>query len=166
MERDNQTIMEAAKVMLHDQGLHMHLWAEAGRKIVNILNRTPHRVLENRNLEEAFSREKLEVRHLRIFGFPVYIHIPKEKSTKLDPSRGKGILVGYSDTSMAYRIYFPGLKKIDISRDVTFDEDLAYFRTRRTPIQEDKEPKEMRARGMEIGKAIPEDHKDHDMEEP
>ena len=30
--------------------------------------------------------------------------------------------MGYSKSSKAYIIYFPGFKKIDISRDVTFDE--------------------------------------------
>ena len=53
----------------------------------------------------------------------MYIHNLKEKMTKLDPSGKKGIFVGYSESSKSYRIYFPGFKKIDISRDVTFDED-------------------------------------------
>ena len=65
----------------------------------------------------------------------MYIHIQKEKRTKLDPSRRKGIFVGYSDTSKACLIYFPGFKKIDISKDVTFNEDSTYFRSRRLPIQ-------------------------------
>ena len=75
-------------------------------------------------LEEDLSVEKLEVSHLRIFGFLVYIHVPKEKRTKLYPSRRKGIFVGYNDTSNYYKIYFPVFKKIDITRDVTSDEDL------------------------------------------
>ena len=49
----------------------------------------------------------------------MYIHIPKDKRTKLDPSGKKGIFVGYSESSKAYRIYFLGFKKIGISRDVT-----------------------------------------------
>ena len=53
----------------------------------------------------------------------MYIHILKEKRTKLDPLRKKGIFVGYNDTSKSYQIYFPGFKKININRDVTFDED-------------------------------------------
>ena len=81
-----------------------------------VQNRTPHRVLENKTLEEFFSGKKPEVNHLRIFDCPVYIHIPKEKRNKLDPSGKKGIFVGYSESSKAYRIYFPGYKKIDISR--------------------------------------------------
>ena len=64
----------------------------------------------------------------------MYIHIPKEKRTKLDPSGKKGIFVGYSENLKAYRIYFPGYKKINISRDVTFDEDSAYKKSKKLPI--------------------------------
>ena len=41
--------------------------------------------------------------------------------------------MGYYESSKAYRIYFPGFKKIDISRDVTFDEDSAYNKSRKRP---------------------------------
>ena len=117
----------------------MHLCAEATRTAVYVQNRTPHRVLENKNPEEFFSSKKPEVSHLRIFGCPVYIHIPKEKRKKLDPSGKKGIFVGYSKSSKAYRIYFPGYKKIDISRDVTFDEDTAYKKSRERPAKDTEE---------------------------
>ena len=66
-----------------------------------IKNHTPHRVLENKTPKEDLSGEKLEFSHLRLFGYPVYIHIPKEKRTKIDPYRRKGIFMGYSDTSKA-----------------------------------------------------------------
>ena len=36
--------------------------------------------------------------------------------------------MGYSESSKDYRIYFPGFKKIDISRDVTFDESRSNVR--------------------------------------
>ena len=122
--------MEAAREILHDQDLPMHIWAEAARTKMYVQNCTPLRVLENKTPEEVFSGKKLEVSHLRIFGCPVYIHIPK-----LDPSGKKGIFVGYSESSKAYRIYFPGFKKIDISRDVTFDEDTAYNKSRKRPVE-------------------------------
>ena len=93
--------MEATKAMLHDQDLPMHLWAEATRTSVYVQNHTPHILLENKTPEEVFSIKKPEVSHLRIFGYPVYIHIPKEKRTNLDPSGKKGIFVGYSESSKA-----------------------------------------------------------------
>ena len=70
-----------------------------------------------------FSSERPEVSHLKIFGCPVYIHIPKEKRSKLDPSGKKGLFIRYSEQSKAYRIYIPGYHQIELSRDVTFDED-------------------------------------------
>ena len=69
----------------------------------------------------------------------MYIHIPKEKRTKLDPSGKKGIFVKYFESLKAYRIYFAGFKKIDISRDVTFDEDTAYNKSRKRPLEEPEE---------------------------
>ena len=132
--------MEAAREMLHDQDIPMHLWEEAARRVVYVQNRTTHKVLDNKTPKETFSGEKPKVNHLKIFGCPMYIHLPKEKKMKLDPP-GKDIFVGYSEKSKAYRIYFPGYKKIDISRDVTFDEDSTYNKSRKLPIEDIEEPK-------------------------
>jgi hypothetical protein len=69
------------------------------------LNKCPHRVLKDKTPEEAFTSEKPQVAHLCVFDCPIYIHIPNEKRTKLEPSSLKGIFVGYSETSKAYRVY-------------------------------------------------------------
>ena len=104
-----------------------------------VQNRTPHKVLKNKTPEEVFSSKKQKFSHLRIFGCLVYIHIPKEKRTKLDPSGKKGIFVGYSESWKDYKIYFPGFKKIDIRRVVTFDEDMAYNKSRKRHAEEIEE---------------------------
>jgi hypothetical protein len=70
-----------------------------------------------------FSRKKTEVSHFKIFGCPVFVHIPKERRAKLDPSGKKGIFVGYCEVSKAFIIYILGYHHIEISRDVTFNED-------------------------------------------
>jgi hypothetical protein len=74
--------------------------------------------LRDKTPEEAFTGMKPKVIHLRIFGCPVYIHVPKEKRTKLEPSGKKGTFVGYNETSKAYIIYIPGQHQIEVSRDV------------------------------------------------
>jgi transposase InsO family protein len=89
VERKNITIIEATKAMIHDQNLPMILWAEASMTVVYVQNKSPHQILKNMTLEEAFTGVKPEVGHFRIFGCPVYIHVPKEKRTKLDPSGSK-----------------------------------------------------------------------------
>ena len=83
-----------------------------------------------------FSGKNPEVSHLKIFGCTVFVHIPKERRTKLDPSRKKGIFVGYSEVSKAFKIYILGYHHIEISRDVTFDEDATLKRSRKCYLEE------------------------------
>jgi hypothetical protein len=93
--------------------------------------------------EEAFSGKKPNVENLRIFGCPVYSHIPKDKRNKLEPSGKKEIFVGYSDSSKAYRIYNPEQHKIEVIRDVTFNERMAFKKSIEEIIEEElEEPNE------------------------
>ena len=93
-ERKNRTIMEAARAMLHDQDILMHLWAEAARTVVYVQNRTPHRVLENKTPEEVFSFKKLEVSHrqnIRLSNVHTY---SKRKEDKVISFRKEGYICG------------------------------------------------------------------------
>jgi transposase InsO family protein len=135
-ERKNRTIMEAVKTMIHDQDLPMCLWAEAAKTAVYVQNRLSHSALAFKTPEEMFSGKKPEVSHIKIFGCPVFVHIPKEKRTKLDPSGKKGIFVGYCEVSKAFRVYIPGYYHIEISRDVTIDEDATLKKSRRCQLEE------------------------------
>lgn len=107
-ERKNRSICEATKAMIHDQDLLMSLWVEASSTTIYVQNMSPHHILGDKTPEEAFTGVKPEVSHLNIFGCLVYIHVPKEKRTKMEPSGKKGIFVGYSETAKAFHIYVLG----------------------------------------------------------
>jgi hypothetical protein len=84
----------------------------------------------------------------------------------LDPSGQKGIFVGYSDTLKAYRIYIPGHRKLEINRDVTFDENTSFSESKQICAKEVHEeenevPKVPEA--VELEEVIP---ADHDIVEP
>jgi hypothetical protein len=98
LQRENRSIIGFSKAMIHDQDLPMFLWAKAFNMTVYVQNKSPHRVLGGKTPGEAFTGVKPKIGHLRIFGCPAYIHVPVEKSTKLEPSREKGIFVGYYET--------------------------------------------------------------------
>ena len=107
-----------------------------------------------------------EVIHLNIFGCPLYVNISKEKITKLDPSGKKRILVGYCEVSKSFRIYISGFHYIDISIDVTFDEETYLNKYRRCHLEEvheeDVPPKKVEYEpSLEIVAS-----EDHDMLEP
>jgi len=167
-ERKNQTIMEAVKAMIHDQDLPMYLWEKVVMEVVYVQNRSPHKVLENKTPKEMFSRDKPKVSHLRIFGCPIYVHVPKDKRTKLDPSGKQVTFFGYSDTSKAYIVYMSGHRKIEINRDVTFDEDVYFHKSKQGRAKEshDEEngvPRAVETREVEAEESIPEDQ---DMAKP
>jgi hypothetical protein len=44
-----------------------------------------HNALGFKNLEQMFTGKKPELIHIKMFGCPVFVHIPKEKRTNLDP---------------------------------------------------------------------------------
>jgi hypothetical protein len=103
-----------------------------------------------------FTGKKPEVSHLKIFGCPVFIHIPKEKRNKLEPSGKKGIFVGYCEVSKAFIIYIPGHRHIEISRDVTFYEDATLKKSRRCQLEEvyEEEPTIPSTAMREVPRAI------------
>ena len=63
--------------------------------------------------------------HIGIFDSVCYCHVHVVNKKKLDPSGEKGLLVGYSEISKAYRVYIPTRRRIIVSRDVQLDEDRA-----------------------------------------
>jgi hypothetical protein len=126
--------------MLHDQGLPLFLWAEACYTAAYLQNRSPHRAVGSMTPEEDFSRKKPKVGHFRIFGCITYSHVPFEKRTKLEPMAERGIFVGYNETSKAFHIYIPSLSKTVLRRDVRFEEDGAFRKSRGTERGEQSSP--------------------------
>ena len=129
-KRKNNSIRKAMKAVIHDHNLPIFLWEEASNNFFYVRNKIPQRILGDKNHEQAVTGLKPKVSHLRIFSCLVYIHVPKEKWTKLEPSGKKGTFVGYREYSKDYRIYIPGQHQIDVSHHVTFDEDIVFKRSR------------------------------------
>ena len=83
-------------------------------------------ILKDKTPEEVFSKIKPPVGNLSIFGCPLYIHVPKKKRKNMEPSGKKGGFLGYTKNFEAYKIYVPGQRKIEVSRDVTFHEEATF----------------------------------------
>jgi hypothetical protein len=72
--------------------------------------------------EEKFTYKKPDVSHLRVFSCIAYVHDPNEKRSKLNPKADKCIFIGYSLEQKGYRCFNPSTRKLQVSRDVVFDE--------------------------------------------
>ena len=94
----------------------------------------------NKTLEESFTGKKHEVSLFRIFGFLTYSHVPSEKTTKFEPTTERGIFVGYDETSKAFRIYLPSQRKVVVRREVRFEEERAFRKSRESKQGEQHVP--------------------------
>ena len=71
---------------------------------------------------EIWSRNKLNILHLRVFGCQAGLHILKKRRHKLQPKSRAMIFVGYEPGSKGYQFWDAAHQHFDISNDVKFDE--------------------------------------------
>lgn len=119
-ERRNRTLVEMARCLLIQSGLPPSFWGEAINTANYIRNRCPSRSLGGKTSFEKWRNEVPDVRHLREFGCNVYTLDRNPNKSKFENRSKKGILVGYSEESKAYRVWIPEERRVDISRNVRF----------------------------------------------
>jgi hypothetical protein len=92
--RKNRSIIRVVKAMIHDQDFSTFLGEEACNTAIYIQNRCSCKILEDKTPKEAFISVKPEVSDFHILGCLVYINVPVDKRTKLEPSGRKGLFYG------------------------------------------------------------------------
>ena len=70
-------------------------------------NRSPHYQLDGGLFEEAWTSKKVELRHLKVFGCPVYAHVEAAERNKLDPKSKKMFFIGYPRGVKGYLLWNP-----------------------------------------------------------
>ena len=105
LEQMNTTLVESVRSMLTDAKLPQKFWAEALSTAVYLRNRSPTVAVPDST--EAWTGDKPNVKHLRVFGCAAYAQIPKDECHKLDPKAWKRILLGYGIETKGYQLYDP-----------------------------------------------------------
>ena len=93
---------------------------------VYLLNRAPTKSVIGMTPYEAWCSRKHSVDHLRTFGCIAHIKVLGAHNAKLADRSIPTILLGYEQGSKAYRVYNPATKKVQVSRDIVFDEEKAW----------------------------------------
>ena len=121
-ERRNCSLLDITRCILINKDLPAHLWGEAVKAAVDLLNLRSTKRHPEKTPNEFFCGKKPSISHLQIFGSPVFAHIPKPSRSKLEPRSEQCILLSFDDSAKAYRCYRPSTTKVFLSRDVFIDE--------------------------------------------
>ncbi|KAL3686253.1 hypothetical protein R1sor_004275 [Riccia sorocarpa] len=123
-ERKNRTLLDRARSMAIENGIPTFLWAETLATANYLVNRSPTRANLGLTPEEKFTGKPPDLAHLKSFGCIVYVHQGEHLLNKLEARARKGIFLGYDLALAGYRCYIPELKKVVITRDVRFCEQV------------------------------------------
>nr|GFB01881.1 hypothetical protein [Tanacetum cinerariifolium] len=125
VERQNRTLVEAARTMLIFSRAPLFLWAEAIATLCFTQNRSIIHRRFKKTPYELINGKKSDISFLHVFGALCYPKNDREDIGKLGAKGDISFFIGYSADSCAYRIYNRRTKKIKETMNVSFDEILA-----------------------------------------
>eukprot|EP00253_Pinus_taeda_P013710 PITA_13710 len=126
--------------MLSGVGLGQEFWVEAVDTACYLVKRSPLSASNDKTPQEVWMGKKPSLSHLRVFGCDAYVHVPKEKRTKLDSKSEKCIFNGEVKDVIKYEVQRKEPEKIEFElkeeeSDSTVEEEL-----------EDQEPQTLAVR--------------------
>lgn len=122
VEIKNISLQEMAKTMIHENNLSKYMWEEVVNTtcylhnriyIIHILNKTSYELFKGRNTIISYFHQ---------FGCTCYFLNNKVYLKKFDAKAQKGVLLGFSECSKAYRIYNCETKMVEESIHIKFDD--------------------------------------------
>ena len=113
-------------------------WECAVSTAVHARNRAPSRVNDYLSPHERLFGQPPDLLHLCVFGCLAYRHITSARR-KFDATSERLIFVGYEGSSKGYKLWDPWARKIVISTDVTFEENVFPLHIRPAQLTQPKD---------------------------
>ena len=115
--------MEATRSMLSHADLSNAYWAEAVATATYLHNQIVSVALKSGQTPyQLWFGDKPHLKHLRVFGCVVYVHVPDGERKKLDQKAVKLRFIGYTETTGNYKVWNEEKRKCYVRHDVVFNE--------------------------------------------
>ncbi|GKC15205.1 retrovirus-related pol polyprotein from transposon TNT 1-94 [Tanacetum coccineum] len=122
VERQNRTLVEAARMMLSTSKHPLFFWAEAIATSCYTQNRSIIIPTHEKTAYHIINDWKPSIRHLHIFGCTCYLTKDGENLDKMKEKGDSCIMVGYSTQFKGYSVYNKRTRLIVESIHIKFDE--------------------------------------------
>lgn len=126
-ERKHRHLLNVARSLLFQSGIPLSMWPECIITAAYLINRLPSSVLSGKSPFELVYGQKPKLSHLRCFGCLCFSSV-FNNSDKFSARSEKCILIGFSGTKKAYKVYGIDSKMVLYSRDVQFYESIFPFK--------------------------------------
>ncbi|GJU91696.1 ribonuclease H-like domain-containing protein [Tanacetum coccineum] len=123
VERNNRTLIEAARTMLSYSLLPTTFWAEAVSTACYVQNRVLVTKPHNKTPYELLHGRPPSISFMRPFGCPVTILNTLDPLGKFDGKADEGFFVGYSINSKDFRVFNTRTRKVEENLHITFLEN-------------------------------------------
>jgi len=105
VERNNRTLQEMARTMIHENNLAKHFWEKPVNTPCYVQNRIYIRPILEKTAYELFKGRRPNISYFHQFGCTCYILNNNLYLKKFDAKVQRGIILGYSERSKAYKVY-------------------------------------------------------------
>ena len=130
-KRKNWHILETSRALLLGAMVPSCHWGDAVATAVYLINRMPSKILHFKTplqiLSTHISLPSILMLPPRIFGCVAFVHLHKNKRTKLDPCAVRCLFLGYGLHKKGFRSYDPTTNRTYITMDVTFLESETFY---------------------------------------
>lgn len=121
----NQRILNMTKCIISESGIPKNLWADALVTACYLINKCPSSSIDGRIPEALWTKKKVLIQHLRVFGCRSWITLnPTIKNGNLDFKAIECVFIGYSGDTNGYKLWDRNHNSFYISKDVKFDENV------------------------------------------
>src|SRR6267142_4927793 len=133
----NWTLLDKVQAMLVDAGLPESFWYDALSYATHIHHITPTCALEGITPKEAWSSNKPDISHLRIFGAHAFVHVPDKLHSKLGSKSLICMFLRFAIQHKAYHLIHHPTGHLLESCDVIFDKGGPKSHYKQTVIKHD-----------------------------
>ncbi|KAL2893587.1 Retrovirus-related Pol polyprotein from transposon TNT 1-94 [Bienertia sinuspersici] len=133
VERKHRTLLEMARALRIHAGLPKYLWGECLLAATHLINLLPSVVIGWQTPYEKLMKKKPSYDYLRTVGCLCYASKGGKKGDKFDERGVRCVFIGYPHGQKGYKVYDLKEKKLFVSRDVVFKEDIFPFLKREDP---------------------------------